>query len=94
MTVEGRVNAVRVPADVFLNGSQYSYDVASAAFRTVDADSISVTRALNTITVGTPVDDDTRVRTYGVMDFKCYSQQYHHTSMKRAPSRAASPPDE
>lgn len=52
MAVEGRVNAVRVPADVFLNGSQYSYVVPSATFSHVRAASLSVTRALGTITVG------------------------------------------
>lgn len=52
MTVEGRVNAVRVPADLFLNGSQYSYAVPSAAFNYVRAASLIVTKALNNITVG------------------------------------------
>ncbi|XP_050727913.1 uncharacterized protein LOC127004357 isoform X2 [Eriocheir sinensis] len=51
MAVEGRVNGVRVPANVFLNGKQYSYDVPRAAFRNLRADSLSVTRSLNTITI-------------------------------------------
>ncbi|XP_050727917.1 uncharacterized protein LOC127004358 isoform X2 [Eriocheir sinensis] len=51
MAVEGRVNGVRVPADVFLNGRQYSYNVPRAAFRNVRADLLSVTRALNSLTV-------------------------------------------
>lgn len=50
--VAGSVNAVRVPADVFLNGSQYSYAVPSVAFRHVRSDSLSVNRVLHTITVG------------------------------------------
>lgn len=52
MAVEGRVNAVRVPADIFLNGSQYSYVVPSAAFNNMRAALLTVARTFDTITVG------------------------------------------
>ncbi|MPC15421.1 Thrombospondin-type laminin G domain and EAR repeat-containing protein [Portunus trituberculatus] len=51
MTIEGRLNAVRVPAQVFLNGSHHSYTVALASFSHVRATYVSILQNLNSITV-------------------------------------------
>ncbi|XP_071528664.1 uncharacterized protein [Panulirus ornatus] len=52
VSVEGRVNSVRVPEDVFLRRAGYSYTVPSAVFTQVLASSsVTVNTALDTITV-------------------------------------------
>ena len=54
MTIEGSLNTVRVPNEVFLNGSHHSYTVASASFRHVQATSVSILENLDSITVDWP----------------------------------------
>lgn len=52
MAIEGSLNNVRVPAEVFLNGSHHSYTVASAAFTHVRATSVSILQKFHSLTVG------------------------------------------
>ncbi|MPC15418.1 Aggrecan core protein [Portunus trituberculatus] len=51
MAIEGRLNNMRVPAEVFLNGSHHSYIVVSAAFSHVRAISVFIFQKLHNLTV-------------------------------------------
>ncbi|XP_063865670.1 uncharacterized protein LOC135103410 isoform X1 [Scylla paramamosain] len=51
MAIEGRINTVRVPVEVFLNSSHHSYTLVSAAFSHVRATSVSILQKFHSITV-------------------------------------------